>query len=126
MDDKIVFEDNKQSNNDELLKENTPETIDYNKLYNINENSTNNSNIPGNNQYTNINEQKINNISNNINENNPTISNNISENNPTINNNEKKNEKSNMSSLLFIFLVFLIIMGVIIFLFPFIGKLLVN
>ena len=96
MDDKIVFEDNKQSNNDELLKENTPETIDYNKLYNINENST------------------------------PTISNNISENNPTINNNEKKKEKSNMSSLLFIFLVFLIIMGVIIFLFPFIGKLLVN
>lgn len=115
MDDKIVFEDNKQSNNDELLKENTPETIDYNKLYNINENSTNNSNIPGNNQYTNINEQKINNISNNINEYNPTI-----------NNNEKKKEKSNMSSLLFIFLVFLIIMGVIIFLFPFIGKLLVN
>lgn len=122
MDDKIVFEDNKQSNNDELLKENTPETIDYNKLYNINENSTNNSNIQGNNQYNNNNEQII----NKTNENNPTISNNISENNPTINNNEKKKEKSNMSNLLFIFLVFLIIMGVIIFLFPFIGKLLVN
>ena len=87
MDDKIVFEDNKQSNNDELLKENTPETIDYNKLYNINNNvNTNvananyiNNNQPINNQIINNNTNSENNIINNditnqnINENNESL-----------------------------------------------------
>ena len=115
MHNKILFDDNQNNNNDngnaELLKENTPQTVDYNKLYNIQENnqiSSNQTSINTNKNNTN-NLTKEENITNN--------ENNISEQSTTVN-----TKKKGISSLLLVFLVFLIIMGVIIFLFPFIWK----
>ena len=84
MDDKIVFETKAQNSNDELIKENTPETIDYNKLYNINNNV--NTNV-ANANYIN-NNQPINNqiINNNTNSENNIINNNMNSENNIINN----------------------------------------
>ncbi len=111
MNNKIVFDDNNQiDSNAELLKENTPTTIDYNKLYNINNNANNNNN--------NINYNKTQNIENNV-----SINNNIK---PETTVNKNNENKKGINSLLLVFLIFIIITGIVIFLFPFLGKLILK
>ena len=57
MNNKIVFEDNNQTDsNAELLKENTPQTVDYNQLYNIKVENKNDS-IDNNQEQNNINNE---------------------------------------------------------------------
>ena len=70
MNNKILFDDNKsnQNGNAELLKENTPQTVDYNQLYNIQEN-----NQPSSSEINNINNViNSDNILNKVNENETT------------------------------------------------------
>ena len=149
MHDKIVFEDSNLNSNDELLKENTPETIDYNKLYNIDDSNsninTNNINVANNVNDTDSNNNTELSIDNSVNNNSITPNEQINTNNisntniindstiPTQNNETETgqvsstpNKKANMTSLLFVFLIFIVIMGIIIFLFPLIGKILVK
>ena len=113
--DEIKF-NNSDSNNDNLLKENTPETVDYDKLYNIqkeNDNSTNIDNVqnmPTNSINTTMTEVAAQNIG----------SNNIVNNTP--NEEIQENEPKKNNGLLFVGAIFVILMGIIIFLFPFIAK----
>lgn len=104
MNNKIVFDDSNQTDsNAELLKENTPQTVDYNQLYNIKADNKSN-NIDNNQKQTNIN-----------NEIHPETQKEEIE----VNDNKKK---KGISSLLFVFLLFIIIMGFVMFLFPWLGK----
>ena len=116
MNNKIVFDDinSNKSGNDELLKENTPETVDYNKLYNIQENSQNNLE---NNETSDINLNTIN-SKNIINEDIKDEHINESDSN--------QQKKKGISSLLLVFIIFLIIMGAILFLFPFLWRTTLN
>lgn len=109
MNNKILFEDDNTNGNAELLKENTPQTIDYNKLYNIQEKQQNNLQ-----EINNI--ENKNNIDSNINIENVNSENQISKENSS-------NNKNEFNSLLLVFLIFLIIMGAILFLFPFLRNL---
>lgn len=104
MNNKILFDDNNQTNsNAELLKENTPQTVDYNQLYNIKV------------------ENKDNNIDNNQEQNhvNNEIPQEAKKEEIEVNDNKKK---KGINSLLFVFILFIIIMGFVIFLFPWLGK----
>lgn len=104
MNNKIVFDDSNQTDsNAELLKENTPQTVDYNQLYNIKFENQSNS-IDNNQEQTNINNE---------------IPQEIKKEEIEVNDNKKK---KGISSLLFVFLLFIIIMGFVIFLFPWLGK----
>lgn len=111
MNNNIVF-DNDNDNSDsnaELLKNNTPNTVDYNKLYNTN-------NIPVNNIKNSNNEIKD--VSDNITSINNTKITPINKPAPTV----EPQKKKGLDSLLFIFLLFIVIMGIIMFLFPLFSK----
>ena len=104
MNNKIVFEDNNQTDsNAELLKENTPQTVDYNQLYNIKAENKNGS-IDNNQEQNNINNE---------------IPQEVKKEEIELNDNKKK---KGINSLLFVFILFIIIMGFVIFLFPWLGK----
>lgn len=116
MNNNIVFDnDNNSDSNAELLKNNTPNTVNYNELYNTN-------------NYQNIVSDVNNKISNN-NQNmvNSNITNNITNTQSEITNQENNTKKKKgMDSLLFVFLLFIIILGIIIFLFPLLSKYLLG
>lgn len=104
MNNKIVFEDNNQTDsNAELLKENTPQTVDYNQLYNIKAENKNGS-IDNNQEQNNINNE---------------IPQEVKKEEIEVSDNKKK---KGINSLLFVFILFIIIMGFVIFLFPWLGK----
>lgn len=127
MNNTIITPDNNNLENENLIKENTPEAVDYNKLYNIqnsNDNNFNNQNINNNVQNSSVG-------NNNVIPNNNTLQNNNLTNNeyvmPTIQSNQtiqtnNKTEKKKSNGLLFVGAVFVILMGIIVFLFPFIAK----
>lgn len=102
MNNNIVFDtdNNTTDSNSELLKSNTPNTVDYNSLYNTQQNIINQNN----NTKTNINSNPNNNNNNII--------------NATIENTTQDKKKKGIDSLLFVFLLFIFIMGIIMFLFP--------
>lgn len=108
----ILFDND--NSNDELIRENTPTTVDYNKLYN-NQNTghyqqntelniSNEQQILDNKQFVNINETVNNNYRDNINSEFP------------------QQKKKGISSLLFVFILFLIIMTIVILIFPWLSK----
>ena len=112
MNNNIVFDnDNNSDSNAELLKNNTPNTVNYNKLYNTN-------------NYQNM----VNNVNNNIASNNQnivtnnTIDNKVNTQNKIINQDNNTKKKKGIDSLLFVFLLFIIILGIIMFLFPLLSK----
>lgn len=108
MNNKIVFEDNNQTDsNAELLKENTPQTVDYNQLYNIKVENKNDS-IDNNQEQNNINNE---------------IPQEVKKEEIEVNDNKKK---KGINSLLFVFILFIIIMGFVIFLFPWLGKFILD
>ena len=112
MNNNIVFDnDNNSDSNAELLKNNTPNTVNYNELYNTNNYQ---------NMVNGINDSISNNNQNMVNNN---IANNIANTQSEINNQENNTKKKKgMDSLLFVFLLFTIILGIIIFLFPLLSK----
>ena len=125
MNNTTINPNNNNLDNENLIKENTPETVDYNKLYNIqNNNNLNNQNI--NNNMENVNTTNSNIIQNgNISSNN--INNNIQDTIPIIQSEQfiqqnNKVEKKKSNGLLFVIAVFIILMGIIVFSFPFIAK----
>ena len=104
MNNKIVFEDNNQTDsNAELLKENTPQTVDYNQLYNIKVENKNDS-IDNNQEQNNINNE---------------IPQEVKKEEIEVNDNKKK---KGINSLLFVFILFIIIMGFVILLFHWLGN----
>ena len=108
MNNKIVFEDNNQTDsNAELLKENTPQTVDYNQLYNLKVENKNDS-IDNNQEQNNINNE---------------IPQEVKKEEIEVNDNKKK---KGINSLLFVFILFIIIMGFVIFLFPWLGKFILD
>ena len=108
MNNKIVFEDNNQTDsNAELLKENTPQTVDYNQLYYIKVENKNDS-IDNNQEQNNINNE---------------IPQEVKKEEIEVNDNKKK---KGINSLLFVFILFIIIMGFVIFLFPWLGKFILD
>ena len=108
MNNKIVFEDNNQTDsNAELLKENTPQTVDYNQLYNLKVENKNDS-IDNNQEQNNINNE---------------IPQEVKKEEIEVNDNKKK---KGINSLLFVFILFIVIMGFVIFLFPWLGKFILD
>ena len=121
MNNNIVFDnDNNSDSNAELLKNNTPNTVDYNSLYNSKNNANINNVI---NQTNNMQNQNMNNNTSNIATNNNILNMQTPIDNQDINNTKKK---KGMDSLLFVFLLFIIIMGIILFLFPLLSKYLLG
>ena len=116
MNNNIVFDnDNNSDSNAELLKNNTPNTVNYNELYNTN-------------NYQNM-VSSVNNNVDNSNQNmitNNNVDNIVNTQSETINQENNTKKKKGMDSLLFVFLLFIIILGIIIFLFPLLSKYLLG
>lgn len=103
MNNNIVFDnDTNSDSNAELLKNNTPNTVDYNELYNTNSNINLNNISNINNQNNNIQtENKTENIHNAINTNNNVINNNSLNVQTTINNQDINSSKKRKAWIVF-------------------------